>query len=447
MREIFSLIVFLPILYWCIFIKNQDKFCPKNIVSILYLFSIAIPTFTIGWYEHLSISLPTVFTNACKNDVVFIEYIILQVICYFLIIAGLNFNIRLLDKKRLTSNNKDKKIDISKLRIIALFLFLIGLMASVYFIQTNGGFVFFLNNLRFRTVFLRESGFVKWFIPLTSYGTLIYIYTMKWQSKREVLLCVLLIVLSGLCTGMGGRKALIILIIEAMMIYNYKVKHFRIKDFISLKYMVIFILLYIFMSGYKIMRNPEALDYLFNDPISFIEESNTSFLEILLRESYVSHYLGVIEYFKDSDYWLGSSFSGFVYAFVPSFIFPSKPPVDDGMYLYSIALGRKDIFPVMPYNELNGSSLPLETFGSMYANFGYIGLFVGMILLGIIIGLGYRYMYTKSFNFTSVILYTNMVFGFHLSTLRIVQLLILIIMLFSLDLMISSYSKIRFRIL
>ena len=118
---------------------------------------------------------------------------------------------------------------------------------------------------------------------------------------------------------------------------------------------------------------------------------------------------------------------GLITAIIPSSLFPGKPPVDDGTYLYSICQGRTDIIPPMSFSELNGSSLPLETFGSMYANWGLFGLIFGMILLGGIYGYAYRKMKNSSYSLFSVVIYTQIIFTFQLSTLRIFQLFELVI--------------------
>ena len=114
-------------------------------------------------------------------------------------------------------------------------------------------------------------------------------------------------------------------------------------------------------------------------------------------------------------------------AIIPSSLYPGKPPVDDGTYLYSICQGRTNIIPPMSFDNLDGSSYPLETFGSMYANFGLVGLFVGMIVLGGIYGYAYRKMKNNSYSLFNVVIYTQIIFTFQLSTLRIFQLFELII--------------------
>jgi len=135
----------------------------------------------------------------------------------------------------------------------------------------------------------------------------------------------------------------------------------------------------------------------------------------------------IIDYFKTHALWLGKSFIGLVTAIIPSSLYTGKPPVDDGTYLYSICQGRTNIVPPMSFGNLDGSSYPLETFGSMYANFGIVGLFVGMIVLGGIYGYAYRKIKKNSYDLFSVVIYTQIIFTFQLSTLRIFQLFEIIV--------------------
>ncbi|MGQ7148454.1 hypothetical protein ACUOA8_59935, partial [Escherichia sp. SS-MK2] len=68
---------------------------------------------------------------------------------------------------------------------------------------------------------------------------------------------------------------------------------------------------------------------------------------------------------------------------LPRSIYPEKPPVDDGMYIRTIAEGY-NVTPSRPVQELYASSWPPETLGSMYANFWIPGVVFGMYILGII---------------------------------------------------------------
>lgn len=78
----------------------------------------------------------------------------------------------------------------------------------------------------------------------------------------------------------------------------------------------------------------------------------------------------------------------------------------------------------MPTKDLDGTSWPLETFGSMYANFGFIGVVMGMLLLGCVISYTFKKMVYSDYEFKYVIFYIMILFTFEISTLRIVQALI-----------------------
>ncbi|MGQ7112601.1 hypothetical protein ACUOFC_34980, partial [Escherichia sp. TWPC-MK] len=64
--------------------------------------------------------------------------------------------------------------------------------------------------------------------------------------------------------------------------------------------------------------------------------------------------------------WLGKSYLDLFKAPLPRSIYPEKPPVDDGMYIRTIAEGY-NVTPSRPVQELYASSWPPETLGSMYA--------------------------------------------------------------------------------
>jgi len=232
----------------------------------------------------------------------------------------------------------------------------------------------------------------------------------------------LLIVIAGFCCGMGGRKAVILMLFEAVTIYHYTVRPITIRDIFIPKYIILALAVVIFFVTYVQFRTEGALEKFLINPLSFIRENNQGFARVLASESYVPFYMMIIKYFKDHSLWMGASYLGLLTAIIPSSLYTAKPPVDDGMYLYSICQGRTDIFPVMSTSDLNGSSYPLETFGSAYANFGVFGVIIGMILLGVVISFFYRKLQKSDYSLFSIIIYAQVVFGFEFSTLRMFQL-------------------------
>ena len=171
------------------------------------------------------------------------------------------------------------------------------------------------------------------------------------------------------------------------------------------------------------------MEAFFNDPMTYISENTKEIGDQIRGESYVSVYTAAIYHAEDCGYWYGKSFLGLITAPIPSSFFNDKPPVDDGMYLYSICNGR-NVEPVAATKSLDGSSFPLETFGAMYLNFGPVGVLLGMFVVGLAIGFAYYKMIKKNGDFMSLLMYVIVLFTFEMSTLRIFQVLISFVMLY-----------------
>lgn len=230
--------------------------------------------------------------------------------------------------------------------------------------------------------------------------------------------------------GLGGRKALLMLVAESIVIYHFVVKKIRIKKILRPKYIIGILFVYLFFTTYSKFRQEGAYMQFINSPVAFYTENvDGGLVRAIAGESYVPFYVAIINYFETHQKWYGASFEGLFTAFIPSSFYSDKPPVDDGMYLYSIANGRDGLFPPMPAHELDGSSWPLETVGAMYANFGSLGVLIGMWLVGISIGSVYNKMIKTNYSFLFVIFYTLMLFTFELSSLRIVQLIMAFVIL------------------
>ena len=151
----------------------------------------------------------------------------------------------------------------------------------------------------------------------------------------------------------------------------------------------------------------------------------------IARESYAQNHMLAIQYFDYNEHWRGKTFLGLLTAPIPSSIFSTKPPVDDGTYLYAISLGRNDIDPPMSFKELNVSSLPLETFGSMFANFGPVGVVLGSLIKGMIIGYIYSKIKAAKKNYLlAIYAYIIMIFNFELATLNIFSVITSILLMF-----------------
>ena len=113
-------------------------------------------------------------------------------------------------------------------------------------------------------------------------------------------------------------------------------------------------------------------------------------------------------------------------AAIPSSIYLNKPCVDDGVYLCNIMYGYSVSPNAGRHDLVETYSMPFTTPSCMYANFGFIGIIAGGIILGII----YRRIYSllkKNKNPFTILLYLTVIYQLELSTLSISQALIPIV--------------------
>ena len=428
MREIIGIFSLLPVITW-IFSrkKSRDIASPYNLFTFLYFFNIVIPIILYINIDSKEFLSKIHIKNAVEDNEIYITYVILQTISYYLVVFGMNLKIKSFNPKLMKNY---KSFNYLKYKYTGIMLWIIGVLSFFKIMSQVGGIKYFFTHLQFRTILMRNIDFLSWILPFLNYGVLLIVYSHKGNKKPITLKIFMLAILSGLMSGLGGRKALIMLLIEVLLLSHYCVKSINVKKLLKLKYIFLIICIYIFFILMVKFRVEGAVEEFLKNPFLFALNSNEGFLKTIKKESYVAYYMALIKYFQTNSFWKGKTFLGLVTAIIPSSIFPNKPPVDDGTYLYSICLGRTDIMPPMPFNKLNGSSLPLETFGSMYCNFGVIGLFLGMTLLGIVYKYFYQKMKNSSYNFFYVIMYIQVIFTFHLSTLRVFQIFLIMIQLY-----------------
>jgi oligosaccharide repeat unit polymerase len=439
MELLITIMMLLSILFFLIFLRDKnDIFSPRNLLPIFYLIKI-IPSMLYISIKGvpLHINKPLIYEAITSSDA-FIKYGLLQLISFIGMMTVINITLlkmKINSKPISCSSPKDEinnnQQKCMRLKLWGSFFLLVSFIAFVINIQSVGGLLYFLNNLQYRTILLRDQDILVWVSSLIVYAPLLFIYSKKYNisDKKISIFLWILLIFSGLIGGMGGRKYILFIIFYALFIYNYSVKKVNISRILSIRNILIACIVAFIFALLPMLRMHGRFDYMIQNPIEIITLAISNISMLFVNESYVPFYITVVHYFNSSNMWYGASFLGLLTAFIPSSLYPLKAPVDDGMYLYSIILGRTDVYPVMPTSGLNLSSYPLETFGSMYANFGFLGVILGMLLLGSIISKTYRYMQKKN-NLFSILLYSNVVLNLELSTLRIVQLMFSILLVY-----------------
>lgn len=427
--RLFSLVIIIaPVLLFFVCNKKKDFLNPSTAFSLLYILKIVIPTIIYSFPENIYMADDFFLERSLCNDDVFSKYAIIQSIGYCVVLVGISMY-KMKRTNKIDIDEIERSSDGREYRFWGYCFYLLGVIGFFMIMSKVGGIIFFFSNLGLRTYLVKGLNFETYLLSLLNYAPLILIYSKKWTKDRVTFLDVILVVFAGLMVGLGGRKALLMLVIECAAVYHYVVKPIKAKQIFNFKVITICCLLFIFFTTYSKLRTPGAFEEFVDDPIEFYVGKNEGGLtKSLAGESYVPFYVSIVDYFDCNNKWNGVSFLGLLSAFIPSSFYPDKPPVDDGMYLYSIAHGNI-VTPPMPTKALDGTSWPLETFGSMYANFGFIGVIVGMLLLGCIISCAFKKMVCSNYQFKYVIFYIIILFTFEISTLRIVQAFVAFVML------------------
>lgn len=406
---------------------NRDLLSPLKINAMIHIFTI-VPYLIIYQFnnEIVGVNLLLRFKDI---DSLFMKYFILQSVSYYLIVAGIFSRTPKKLAKRLPKFNQE--ISTSRYTVAVIISFTIGLASYFYLMSKTGGIVFFLKNIEART-FLREGlGYHSLLIQFMTFGALLLLYSFKFKSSffKWIMVIFLLVVTIILESMFGGRKDTVYLIFFAILIYHYTIQKIKLINW-RLIIPVLFIILYFLTI--PILRTDGAIEYYSTNPEHLVNDVLEEPVNQINGFSYVRHYLLVLDEFNYNNIWLGRSYLNLLYAPVPRSYYENKPPIDDGVYLRSIAAGY-DVEPDSPYNKLFQSSWPTESFGSLYMNFWIPGLFIGMFFIGFIYRTLYEYMILSKYDFFSTMLYGFMIINFEFSNLRIIQSItfIFILLLFS----------------
>jgi hypothetical protein len=142
--------------------------------------------------------------------------------------------------------------------------------------------------------------------------------------------------------------------------------------------------------------------------------------EILQGNKYVETQIFIMAHFNLDNIWLGRTFISILYAPIPRKYYADKPPLDDGVIIHTLLMGY-NAHSNMSMRQLSASSWPPGTMGTMFMNFWYPGVIVGMFLLGVIYQYTFRRLIRKECSIAALAIYILVVWRFQLSTLNIVN--------------------------
>lgn len=399
--------------------QGEDLFSPL-MISIFFLIVTNIPYLLTIAYNYNIIN-PQVRFRISYNEIDYaiVYYAFILIIGYIGLLLGLRSRFSKILIKKLPAIITLVKL--SRYKIAVFICLTIGMLAYFYFIQSIGGMSYWLDNLYKRASYTSGNGYILSLLNLLNIGVFIYICTFKYKRStfKYILLFFLILLVSIILSSLGGRKPTLQFLVFCFIIWHFCVERFK---RIPLKMILLIPLAVIYIVVIPIIRSPLGIDYYMNNPESFKSDISDGISNIAKSVSYIDHYLLILDHFSINNLWLGKSYIDLLYAPIPSKLYPDKPPVDDGVYIRSIAEGM-DVAPSTPYRNMYQSSWPPETIGTMYMNFWIPGVFLGMYILGCIYNSAYLYMKKSNYSLLAVMVYGYVLLNLQLSNLRIIQTL------------------------
>lgn len=259
--------------------------------------------------------------------------------------------------------------------LIISSLVLFSLILLLYF-EMIGGLHNLWSNLGSRSDVIKGSAF---FITiLWALATIVIVFAARLEKLTQFF--IVLFLAACMYVAYGGRSLSVGLFV-LWFVYLFFVDGKMLFNLFNIRIIPLYAIAMAFFIITPLLRQENAFDIYMNSAESISLALVNNWQEIFQRLAVPQVELLVIDYFSLDRIWAGASWLDLSYLFCPVSVCLGKPPIDDGVYLYNIYLGA-DIVPGLPVSDMVASSFPFETWSIFYANFGFIGLFVGGALYG-----------------------------------------------------------------
>ena len=257
------------------------------------------------------------------------------------------------------------------------------LTINIYF---AGGLAAYLSEFHKRLIVFGKVKAV--YIPAyLLHSTSIAIAMRQYVEKRKAkdLIAFLILLLLGLIVAgySGGRKDGLMLVVLAVVFWAVYAKRIYVRAWWLVSIGSIFLL---YMNGLAALRREGGMMDLLTQPMAFLADALLNVVQPFITISYLSTYILIIGTFARPhvEYWGPAIFASAPEALVPRVINPSKPPLDEGVYLYNLLNGWRGT-PPAPMSQLLHSSMPPETIGNGYLVGGFLGAIAFCAIKGLLL--------------------------------------------------------------
>lgn len=303
---------------------------------------------------------------------------------------------------------------------------IIGLAIKIYIFQTSGGIFYILAHIQSRKSIMAGNYYYE--LLSNTMLTLSVMFTEVYMiyndnKKGKLAFCICLIITLVCLVVFGARHPALTLVLQVLMVYHFLRKKFTLSVIFKPYFIGIVGIIVMFMVMMPMLR-AESENNLVSNPVEWAKSASDNIMSITKEFSYLSGDMFVFDYFHDHDNWYGASYANILVQWIPRSLYPNKPPMDDGMYLYNMMRGQK-VTPHMPTSELNyDTSVPYTMEGALYSNYGLIGIIIGSILIGLLYQHTYRILKDTHYSIFMILVYQEVIFVFVPSVLHATSTLI-----------------------
>ncbi len=341
------------------------------------------------------------FTN--KSEALKVAFFLYSLVLVFFIVGG--FLGHLFSKIHMPRfwSRRSQLTDNSSFNLRMLVVLSLGFLSILATIAILGGVNEWLvaggDRIRqfagFNFIVLLQNGLLSvslvWLIRLSRIGK----FTFR-ANKLFLLYTVIAIMLVAI---QGAKSTLFVFILAFVVIWHYRVKRFTVTGLIIGGFC-----LFVLLMTYHVIKQ----EYLVVGKFMFLDENRGFWINTLdyLFKQFTGNLMQLqclavlVDSMPDQlDYQNGETFKMVFLIWLPSLLFPDKPPTAAGVFTLAF----------WPEKWLEqGTTLPPGLFGEFYMNFGLIGIFLGALLMGTTYSFFYWKNIRKQFSDNSLGVYALM---------------------------------------
>lgn len=358
------------------------------------------------------------------------EFALLYSLAMLFLYMGINSGRRL----KLSVPPVSPNFSLREILVVVAVLLAIFFYATVEKLAHVGGVAYLIENLARRAELVAGVGVLGVLIePSAFLAAFLLIYCRGRFGAPSTLMVIL--VVSAIFVGLavfGGRKLPMFLVLFSAMAFHFYVRPLKILSWQS--FCIGLAVAFFFVWMLRLRSGVGSID-----PVA-----GSFLVEAIENSSYIDTYLFVLDYFNAREFWYGAAFGDLLIRLGISSLSDLRVPIDDGVYLRTLFQGWT-VFPPAHFDDMFPSSWPPESFGNGYLNFGVPGVLVFFFIRGLVIGGLFGALKSSEYSPAMFFLYLFVVFNFHFTNLRLVQLFFVAIPVLLVVFVISRRRRVELR--